>query len=348
MEVDFAIRQSVDNRAVQIFESKHGAQIAQLPMEAFSGFWVYAYLVLFEDYRVLVDTGSGFGKSNQHLEESLHTASQNLNTEISFANLTHIFITHGHIDHFGGLAYIRDKTTAKIGVHELDVHNLTHTEERLTMVAHRLSVFFAEAGVEVNRRDALLQLYQLTKLGYQPGPVDFTYEAEGMQVGPFEMLHVPGHSAGHVLIRLHDIIFGGDHVLSKISPHQAPEQLALHTGLSHYLQSLQTSRTWAAGNRLVLAGHNNPITDLSSRIDAIQIIHQERLDDVIAMLDTPKTIAQISHALFGAVHSYNVLLALEEAGAHIEYLSQQGQIKIANLEDLQASQHASAIYYQTL
>jgi len=348
LEVDFAIHQSTDNRAARFFKSKRGANIVQLPMEAFPDFWVYAYLVLFKDYRVLIDTGSGFGESNQHLKDGLQAASQRLNTEITFANLTHILITHGHIDHFGGLPHIRSKTTAQIGVHEFDLHNLTHTDERLTIVARRLNIFLSEAGIEAKNRSALLQLYQLTKLEYLPGRVDFTYQAAGMQVGPFEILHVPGHCAGHVLIRLHDIIFAGDHVLSKISPHQAPEQLALQTGLSHYLQSLQTSRTWAAGNRLVLPGHNSPITDLSNRIDAIQTLHRDRLDEIRAMLAIPQTIVQVSQALFGEVHGYNILLALEETGAHIEYLSLHGQIKISNLDDLKSNNRVNPIYYQTL
>ena len=348
MEVDFAIRNSLDPGAVRYFESNQGAKIAQLPLQAFPGFWVYAYLVLFEDYRVLIDTGSGFGQSNQHLEDGLGSAAHQFDSKITFSDLTHILITHGHIDHFGGLAYIRDKTTAKIGVHELDLHNLTHTDERLAIVGRRLNTFLIEAGVDSKNRDELLKLYQLLKLDYQPGPVDFTFESKGMQIGPFDMLHVPGHCAGHVLIRLHDIIFGGDHVLSKISPHQAPEQLALHTGLRHSLQSLQTTRKWVSGNRLVLAGHNSPITNLPNRIDSIQTLHRKRLDDILSLLTTPHTVTQISHALFGQVHGYNVLLALEETGAHIEYLSQTGKISISNLNELLVKNNICAHYYVTI
>ncbi len=348
MEVDFAIHQANDHPSVHIYKSDHGAQIAQLPILAFPGFWVYAYLILFENYIVLIDTGSGFGQSNQNLEDGLRLASRHFNTEVSSGNLTHIFITHGHIDHFGGLAYLRDKTTAKIGVHGLDLRNLTHTDEHIAIIARRLKTFLIEAGVERAQRESLLQLYHLIKLDYQPGPVDFTYEDRDMQIGPFEILHVPGHCAGHVLIRLHDIIFGGDHILTDISPHQAPEQLALHTGLRNYLLSLQLARKWAPGNRLVLTGHNSPVTNLGNRIDAIDTLHRKRLEKIRKMLSTPQTIAHISHALFGTVHGYNVLLALEETGAHIEYLSQQGKIKIYNDDDLRDNHNKSPIFYQNL
>ena len=66
-----------------------------------------------------------------------------------------------------------------------------------------------------------------------------------MRLGPFEMLHVPGHCAGHVAIRLHDVLFSGDHVLERTSPHQSPERLTLSTGLDHYLKSLEALRSRA-------------------------------------------------------------------------------------------------------
>ena len=50
-------------------------------------------------------------------------------------------------------------------------------------------------------------------------------------------------------------------------------------------------------------------------------------------MEEPHTIAEVSQALFGEVHGYNVLLALEEAGAHVEYLYQRGLLGIENLEE---------------
>ena len=52
-------------------------------------------------------------------------------------------------------------------------------------------------------------------------------------------------------------------------------------------------------------------------------------------MDEPRTIAEGSHALFGEAHGYNVLLALEEAGAHVEYLYQRGLLEIENLEEVE-------------
>ena len=60
----------------------------------------------------------------------------------------------------------------------------------------------------------------------------------------------------------------------------------------------------------------------------------------------PQTISGLSHALFGEVHGYNVLLALEETGAHVEYLYQRGLLEIANLQDLENGREPVALRYR--
>lgn len=341
------VRQHAQSHEVRFFKSSRGARIAQIPLEAFPDFWAYAYLVFMDEWCVLIDTGSGFRKNNQNLEDGLAAAAEVWQRPLGFDSLTHILITHGHIDHFGGLPFVREKSAAPIGIHELDRHNLTHTEERLAEMARRMVCFLADAGVPEDKARQLVEIYKLTKLDYQPGRVDFTYEAAGMKLGPFEMLHVPGHSAGHVAIRLGDVLFCGDHVLSEISPHQAPEGLTLNTGLSHYLQSLQSLQSWATNIRLTLGGHNEPIHDLAGRIAEIRQVHRKRLNEILALLTEPHTIAEISQHLFGELHGYNVLLALEEAGAHVEYLHQRGSLQIANLNEFTGGGHVP-IRFQTL
>ena len=340
-------------RAVRRFETSGGATIYQIPLQEFPILWGYAYLVLVDDaqfgaYRVLIDSGSGFGDSNQHLEQGFQQVSNSLGSPISLGDLTHVLITHGHIDHYGGLSYVRERTQAKIGVHELDLRILTNYEEQLAVTSRRLEEFLAEAGVPASRRPDLIELYKFPKSLYRSVQVDFTYEATGMRLGPFEFLHVPGHCAGHVVIRLHNTLFAGDLVLQGLSPHQSPESITLHTGLDHYLKSLDAVEAWANGVNLTLGGHRAVITDLSGRLNELREMHRQRLEEVLELLREPHTIVQVSQSLFGEVHGYNVLLALEEAGAHVEYLAQRGRLRISNLADVESGLGPVAIYYQRI
>ncbi len=40
----------------QVFESSGGARIFRIPMKVFPDLWAYAYLVLVDEYIVLIDT----------------------------------------------------------------------------------------------------------------------------------------------------------------------------------------------------------------------------------------------------------------------------------------------------
>jgi len=332
MSLNLEIKLATQPQIVSMFETNQGASVYQLPIEAFPGFWANAYLVLYEEYKVLIDTGSGYGVSDEHLISRIQDVDSLTDTEIGLSNLTHVFITHGHIDHFGGLSNLRRNSSALIGIHELDLSSITNTEEHLRIISRRLDIFLAEAGVSSEKRFRLLQMYELTKLEYVPVLVDFTYETIGMREGPFNFLHVPGHSAGSIVIQLHDFLFTGDHILSEISPHQVPERLFLYTGLEHYLASLDKLQQWKGGIRLALGGHNAPIPNIISRIEGIRAVHKQRFEEVMKLLLKPLTISEVSAELFQDVHGYNELLALEETGAHIEYLYQCGKIGIEKTE----------------
>ncbi len=156
----------------------------------------------------------------------------------------------------------------------------------------------------------------------------------------------PGIAAGQVAIRLHDFIFSGDHVLGRITPHQSPEWLTLNTGLGHYLESLELIENWASHPTLTLAGHDDPIKDLPARISEIREGHDHRLKLTLKILSEPHTIAEVSAELFGEVRGYDTLLAIEETGAHVEYLHQLGLLRITNVDNLGAPGKPMAVRYQ--
>ncbi|HEY43694.1 MAG TPA: MBL fold metallo-hydrolase [Anaerolineae bacterium] len=332
---------------IEAYQSNGGARIYRIPLELFPILSGYAHLVFTDDIIALIDVGSGFGESNDQLEEGMKEIHSRYGELATWEDLTHVLITHGHIDHFGGLPYVRDRTEAKIGIHELDLRVLANFEERLKIVEHRLRVYLVEAGVEVNKREGIMTLYMLNKHLYSSLAPDFTYDSVGMRLGPFRIFHVPGHCPGHVVIQLDDVLFSGDHVLKKTTPHQAPESLSLNTGLGHYLESLRLVRRLSDEIHLVLGGHEGPIYDLGDRIREIESLHLDRLEQILDLLKEPLTVAQISHALFPEVEGYHELLALEEAGAHVEYLVQRGYLGIDNLDELNFESPAPIRYKRT-
>jgi len=325
-----------------------GGTIYRIPLNEFPGLVGNCYFVIVDKYRILIDTGSGFGESNQDLESGLKNVSEIRGEDCSLKKLSHVFITHGHIDHYGGLPFVKDQTEAKICIHELDSMIVSNHRERLSIAAHRLEEFLSEAGVLADQRTDLLEMYKFTKSMFRSVNVDLTYEAMGMKLGPFNFIHVPGHCAGHVMILLHDVLFSGDHILERTSPHQAPEQITLSTGLDTYLKSLEDIRPLARVMKITLGGHEDPVLDLDKRINEIRSIHFERLQQVLDFLSKTHTITDLSKHLFGNVGGYTKLLALEETGAHVEYLYQRGFLEIVNIWDIEDNPKLGPIQYQSV
>ncbi len=321
-----------------------GHRIYRLALDLFPGLQGYAYLVVGPGIRALIDCGSGFGDSDQQLELGLGTVAEQYDERVSWDSLTHVLITHGHIDHFGGLHCVRRHTQAPLVVHSLDRRILQHYEERLSLTAARLERFLLEAGISDEGRANLMELYLINKYLFRSIPVQATYESLEMRVGPLQVIHVPGHCPGHVALLLGDVLFSGDHILERTSPHQAPESLARYTGLGHYLESLDRLLPLSPHLRLVLGGHEKPIHDLAARIRAIKAMHQERLEKVLALLEKPGTVADVSRALFPRVEGYHVLLALEEAGAHVEYLALRGHLRVVNHEAIARNGRQPILY----
>ncbi len=333
--------------AIEAYRSSGGARIYRFSLHLFPGLHGFAHLVLADDLVALVDVGSGFGDSNEQLEAGLEAVRNEHGEAVDWPDITHILITHAHIDHFGGLPYVRERTNALLGIHELDRRVLTRYEERMAIVARRLRGYLHECGISEVELAELMDLYLLNKQLFSSRKVDFTYAASGMRLGPFEIIHVPGHTPGHVVLLLDDVMLAGDHILEQISPHLAPERLTLHTGLGHYLESLETVRPRSAEIRLVLGGHEGAFGGLERRIDEIRELYHRRLLQVLEVARRPITIAQLAAHLFGVVEGYHRLLALEEAGAYIEYLHQLGHVGIADL-DRYESEPATSIRYHTI
>ena len=68
----------------------------------------------------------------------------------------------------------------------------------------------------------------------------------------------------------------------------------------------------------------------------------------LEFLTKPHTIAEVSEELFGSVNGYNVLLAIEEAGAHVEYLHQRGRLRIVNVDEMESNNDPVVSCYQRI
>jgi glyoxylase-like metal-dependent hydrolase (beta-lactamase superfamily II) len=319
------------------FESSNGARIYRITCEAFPGLMANIYVLLEAGPPTIIDAGSGFGEANAQLFAGIDRVRSEFGESIRLTDIQRIIITHGHIDHFGGLAALHAKAPqAEIAIHELDVRVLTAYEERVAVAKKAFRHFLQEAGVGADMLAGFMDIYGFSKKNVHSLPVARTL-VDNQELDGLKFIHTPGHCPGQVCIALGDILLSADHVLPEISPHQAPESIMPYTGLGHYLESLDKIGRMG-GFDLALGGHQGPIKDVYKRINEIRQSHRRKLDkisELIGKSPEPLTMNEISKQLYTHVRGFHILLALEEVAAHVEYLYQHGKLTIANLDEYQ-------------
>lgn len=325
------------------FETGSGARVYRIPVETFPGHVNNLYLILDGSMSTLVDVGSGLPQSVEDLQGGFEAIGVHFGERVRLEAVQHVVVTHSHIDHFGHVGWFQAHTGAQIYIHELDARVLSTFEERIVLASKDLRVFLERSGLKASAREALEEMYRVGKSFFKSVRLDRKLRDGDRIANGYVVHHVPGHCPGQICLQVDDVLFTADHVLARITPHQSPASITPFCGLELYLQSLEKIRR-LPGIRLALPGHEAEIRDLPARIDAIAAHHHERLARVLEICTTPRSLVEVSRALFGERSGYTKLLALEEAGAHVEYLFQRGELGIANLDEVAARPNPVIMY----
>ncbi|QPC84788.1 MBL fold metallo-hydrolase [Phototrophicus methaneseepsis] len=332
--------------AVEHFRSSTGVEIYRIPAEAFPGFWAYAYLLIGAGVPTLVDTGSGYPASTEGILAGLASVTADFDPAFRLQDIARIIITHGHVDHFGGLVDLLEAVGgADVGIHPLDRRVLTNYDERVIVATRNLTIYLKSAGIQGEALTALLQSYGFSKQHIRSSKVDFVVE-DGDEIDGMQFVHVPGHCSGQVAIRLGDVLLSADHVLSYTAPNVAAESITHYTGLGHYRDSLRKVQA-LDGIRLAMGGHEDPIEHFYERIDRIQARIDQKLGRILTIIrnsEAPMSITDICDVLYATKQGFERLLALQQTGAYTEYLYDRGHLSVANLQAIEQSEQATVLY----
>src|SRR5215216_5533862 len=238
------------------------------------------YIVIAGDYVALVDTGSGLGESDDHIRSGIEQIRDEWGESLDWGDIKRVVVTHGHVDHYGGLGAVRDQTHAPVAVHELDRRVLTNHEERLILAGRAVSLFLWRAGVSDSSHTSLMGMYGWSKGLFRSLEVETVLHDGDLLDDLMLVHHVPGHCPGQVCIQIGDVLLSADHVLPHTSPHMAPESITPSAGLDHYFDSLHKI-AGVSGIRLALGGHEGPMDNMYQRIAQILASHERKLDRLL-------------------------------------------------------------------
>lgn len=101
-------------------------------------------------------------------------------------NVEYIILTHGHADHIGAVAEVKEYFNAKIMIHEDDYEMLKKSE-----MNYSSQMGYKRIEIEADKK---------------------LYHGEVIRVGnvSLEVIHTPGHTRGSICIKCENKIFSGD------------------------------------------------------------------------------------------------------------------------------------------
>ncbi len=327
--------------AVKKFVSSSGVRIYRIPCQVFEGLSARVYLLVGAGPPTLLDAGSSLAVSSEQILAGIEAVRDDFGEAVRPGDVRRIIVSHGHVDHIGGLPELVRRLPAQVAVHPLDSAGVKSCRANVVTNSVRLNAFFCRSGVDAARRGELLQMSPYRWASNQDVPVGLLLE-DGEQLDGLRVLHTPGHSPGHVCILAGNLLLSGDHILSQTLPHLWPESVAAYVGLGHYLESLAKIEQ-TPGIEMTLAAHEQVIHDVHARIKTIRSAHRRRLERMLELLrkaGRPMSVYEIAQQSYPEVTSFRAVLAVTDVGARVEYLHQRGELTLANLDEIERDENA--------
>jgi glyoxylase-like metal-dependent hydrolase (beta-lactamase superfamily II) len=284
---------------------------------------VNVYLVRAGSTWTLVDTGMHTGDSTAALGAALAEHG------IAWTDVTKIVCTHHHIDHYGTSGPYRERTNAQVLVHPLEAERAAATatargEDQAWNRRHGIP----DAPPEKRMPSPSMAFGTL----YVPATPDgLLADGEEIPLGDgrsFEVVWTPGHTAGHccLLLRPDGILFVGDHLLPKITPHVGLYPNGPENPLGDFLHSHEKVKRLDA--RLVCPSHGGVYEDHRRRASQLVDFHRVRK---MSMLDAIRRRGLTSYEValeafaISPQNRFQVMAATSETLAHLELLRFEGR-----------------------
>lgn len=276
----------------QVTQLIPGLQVVLAPNASPMTYWGTNTYILGDGKVAVIDPGP---------EDPAHFAS--LRAALSGRTVTHIIVTHSHLDHSPLARRLGAETGAPV------IAFGDNQAGRSAVMRHLAENGFSGGGEGVDHDFAPDILVR----------EDDVIDGAGWRLG---VQHMPGHMGNHICLQWENSIFSGDLVMGWASSLVSPPD----GDVTDFLSSCRRLLSYDPDR--LFCGHGPTVEDPKARIAWLLAHRRSREDEILHCLATGlKTVPQIARAIYADL-SNNLLQAAERnVFAHLVDLNERGLVK---------------------
>lgn len=283
------------------------------------------YLVKTGQSLILIDAGYNNGDCRKALHDTLKKYG------FGIKDLTHIVLTHHHIDHVGLVNWITAEHPIPVYAHPLSFPRLKRDAAFLQMRMAFYQKLYEEMGCGDRGKKQVEHLKKAMKEN-ESQKITADLVDIGERFGEyFEVLEVPGHAPDQIALydRKQERLFAGDLLISHISSNALVEpdengkrmpSLLIHMVSLRKCLSLPIDEVYSGHGTVI----HQPKNLIQKRLDGME----KKAERFLTLIRNGKRTAnEIAETYYQDVYDQQFSLVMSEVIGHLDYLERQGNIQ---------------------
>ena len=283
-----------------------------------------------QDGWTIVDTGMATEETKALWEEIF-------STYLNSKPVTRVIVTHMHFDHLGLAGWLVEKWGATLCMSRAEyLSSRVILEEIKADPPESTVAFFKAAGVDEKILDDFKLRFNDRANFASPLPSHYRrlHDNEVLQIGSLQWAVVmgEGHSPEHacLLCKSLNILIAGDQILPRITPNISvrPDEPGANP-LQSWLDTCEYLNRHLDKDVLILPSHGDPFYGAHIRLQDMLEEHKKGLQDLLEFCSQPRSVTEVFPVLFRSeINTGNMVIAVGEAIAHLNYLLDTGELAV--------------------